>query len=174
MIFRLSQKLVQKLKINLAGCHPPPSNPFADWSASLFSVQRAQYIILTNTSSLYSVVMLGRGFADQSRFVEAALKSIREFPIADGLESLYHQFAAALDTIEFSAALNRSVTGSMNDLMLNAKQWIGEQGDSPFDAAVGLNQMPMSALGYGNPRKAFKALEGKQPTSGTGNAVSLV
>jgi hypothetical protein len=174
MIFRLSQKLAKKLKIKLAGCHPPPSNPFADWSASVFTVQRAQYIILTNTASLYSVVMLGRGIATEQRFVGAVLDSLREFLTADGQESLYHHVAAALDSIEFSAALNRSVTGSMNDLVLNAKHWIAEQGVSPFDAAVGLNQMPMSALGYSNPGRAFKALQGKLSTSETANADSVL
>jgi len=84
MIFRLSQKLANKLKIRVAGSLPSESNPFADWSANLFTVQRAQYIILTNTASLYSVVMLGRGIANERRFASAALDSIREFLIADG------------------------------------------------------------------------------------------
>jgi hypothetical protein len=174
MIFRLSQKLAKKLKIRLSGCLPPPSNPFVDWSASLFTVQRAQYIILTNTGSLYSVVMLGRGIADEGRFVNAALDSIREALIANGQDSLYRRFISSMtDKIEFSAALNRSVTGSMNDLILNAKLSIGERGISPFDADVELNRMPMSVLGYGNPRDAFRALEGKPPTSESDNADSV-
>ena len=49
MIFRLSRKLAQKLKVTPKVCIPLDPNPFADWSAHLFTVDRAQYIILTNS-----------------------------------------------------------------------------------------------------------------------------
>jgi hypothetical protein len=37
MIFRLSQKLATKLKLPLTVCARPDPNPFADWSAHLFT-----------------------------------------------------------------------------------------------------------------------------------------
>lgn len=54
MIFRLSQKLAKKLKVGALPSLPPDQNPYADWSANLFTADRTQYIILTNTQSLYS------------------------------------------------------------------------------------------------------------------------
>ncbi len=62
-------------------------------------------------------------------------------------------------TVRFSKALNRSVTGSMNDLVYHAKMWVTEGGSSPFDASCKLNEMPMSSLSYQNPREVFKALK---------------
>jgi len=63
MIFRLTLKLAKKI-----GIAPLPAisydenrDPLMDWNADLFTVQRTQYIILTNTASLYSMVMHGRG-----------------------------------------------------------------------------------------------------------------
>jgi hypothetical protein len=159
MIFRLSQKLAKKLKITALETLPPNSDPFADWSANLFTVDRAQYVILTNTASLYSVVMFGRGITNQVRFSDGARDSIREHLIADGREFVYRQFIASTsDTIGFSSALNRSVTGSMNDLVHNAKWSIGHHAMSPLDAGVQLNEMPMSALGYRNPRAVLTTL----------------
>jgi hypothetical protein len=54
MIFRLSQKLNAKIKGGTLPTLPPDDNPFADWSAHLFLADRAQYILLSNTKSLYS------------------------------------------------------------------------------------------------------------------------
>lgn len=60
MIFRLSQKLATKLKEGNLPTVPLDSNPYADWSAHLFTADRTQYIIVTNTKALYSVVMYGK------------------------------------------------------------------------------------------------------------------
>ncbi len=59
MIIRLSQKLCTKIKAGKLKEMPLDENPYADWSANLFVVDRTQYIILSNTASLYSCVMYG-------------------------------------------------------------------------------------------------------------------
>ncbi len=79
VIFRLSQKLAGKLKEGILTSLPLDEDPYADWSAHLFTADRAQYIIVTNTKSLYSVVMYGRGIANDGQFIDRALSSIQEF-----------------------------------------------------------------------------------------------
>jgi hypothetical protein len=54
MIFRLSEKLNTKIKAGTLASLPLDDNPFVDWSAGLFLVGRSQFILLTNTKSLYS------------------------------------------------------------------------------------------------------------------------
>ncbi len=71
MIFRLSQKLAKKVKAGVLGPMPLDENPYADWSGHLFSADRTQYIILTNTKSLNSIVMYGNGVNDHSEFINA-------------------------------------------------------------------------------------------------------
>ena len=65
-------------------------------------------------------------------------------------------------TVSFAKALNRSVTGSMNDLIRFAKLWLTEDQMSPHDVGFKLNDIPMSALGnprgYGKPSEEFKLL----------------
>jgi hypothetical protein len=159
MIFRLFQKLAKKIKTAPTRAMPPDENPFADWSAHLFTAERAQYILLTNTASLYSTVMHGRGVADDGLFLRYGLSRICEFMSDDGLEYVYQKFIAP-DTgmVFFSKALNRSVTGSMNDLIVHAKLWLTVGELSPHDVSFKLNEMPMSALGYANPREIFNSL----------------
>jgi len=136
----------------------------ADWSAGLFVVERTQYILLTNTKSLYSTVLPGKGITEESDFIERALSSIREFLVAEGHESVYQRFIApATGTVRFAKALNRSVTGSMNDMTKHAAYLLAASEVSPFDVGTWLNEIPMSALKqdgsrYGFPRKVFADL----------------
>lgn len=160
MIFRLSQKLATKIHEQPPKSLPLDANAFADWSGHLFTADRAQYIIVTNTASLYSAVFYGRGITDDNQFLRQALDTIREVMDDDGLEFIHRRFVApSTGMVQFSKALNRSVTGSMNDMVQCAKFLLAEEELSPFDIAFKLNEMPMSALKYANPREALKTLE---------------
>jgi hypothetical protein len=173
MIFRLSQKLAQRIKVTPRDCIPLDANPFADWSAHSFTADRAHYILLANTASLYSLLMLAKGNSDDGDFIDAALTHMREFMPSDGNEFIFRRFIApASKEVRFSKALNRSVTGSMNDLVYHATMWMVERELSPFDAAFKLNEIPFAALGYRNPREAFKALKVEQPVSDNGQEVN--
>lgn len=104
-------------------------------------------------------MIYGKGISNDSPFLDRALSSIREFMVDDGKEFFFRRFIApAAETIRFASALNRSVTGSMNDLVRFAEMWLTEGDLSPFDVGFKLNDMPMSYLKYRNPRDAFKAL----------------
>lgn len=172
MIFRLSQKLAKKLKIGDLTSLPADESPYTDWSANLFTADRTQYIILTNTQSLYSIVMYAKGITGDSRFIERALENIREFMEEDGQAFVYQRLVAPVSScVRFGKALNRSVTGSMNDMISHAKHWLIEEELSPFDVGFKLNEIPMSALKYRHPREAFKLLsESTTATSKTAHS----
>ena len=165
MILRLSQKLAKKLKEGNLPTIPLDEDPYADWSAHLFTVARTQYIIVTNTRALYSVVMYGRGITDYSDFINQTLSTLREFMEDDGQSFVYQRFIApAGGSVQFAKALDRSVTGSINELVKFAKCWLDSDEISPFEVGFKLNDVLLSALasskkdGYGKPNKAFKAL----------------
>lgn len=165
MIFRLSQKLAKKLKTAATDTLPLDENPYADWSAHLFTVGRTQYIIVANTKSLYSVVMYGRGITNDGQFIDRTLNAVREFMEDDGQEFVYRRFIApASGNVQFAKALNRSVTGSINELVKFAELWLTEEELSPYDIGFRLNDTLMSALAwagshnYGIPKEAFKLL----------------
>lgn len=48
MIFRLAQKLAQKIDAGKLTESPLDDNPYADWSCHLFTADRTQYIILSH------------------------------------------------------------------------------------------------------------------------------
>jgi hypothetical protein len=164
MLFRLSQKLNAKIKAGTLRTLPLDENPFADWSAHLFVAGRTQYILLSNTKSLYSTVTYGKGITNDSNFIERALSNIREFMEDDGQEGVYERFVAPdSGSVRFAKALNRSVTGSMNDMIKHAAYYLAEGDVVPFEIGTRLNTIPMSALKHdrsthGFPRVVFKEL----------------
>ena len=163
MIFRLSQKLNTKIKAGTLNAMPLDENPYTDWSCHLFMANRTQYIIMSNTKSLYSCVMVGKGITDDNRFIKIALSTICDFMKDDGQSFVYQRFIApASGTVNFAKAFNRSVTGSMNDLIKFAKTWLIEDGLPPQDVGFKLNDILLSALGkprgYGKPGEEFKLL----------------
>jgi hypothetical protein len=164
MIFRLSQKLNAKIKAGTLPALLLHENPLADWSAHLFVADRTKYILLSNTKSLYSTEMYGKGITNGSDFIQRALSGIREFMEEDGQGAAYERFVApASASVRFAKALNRSVTGSMNDMKKHAAYWLAAGDISPFEIGSRLKEIPMSALEhggspYGFPRDVFEAL----------------
>ncbi len=165
MILRLSQKLNSKIKAGALPAVPLDENPFADWSAHLFLVQRTQHILVSNTKSLYSVVMYGKGITDDSTFISRTLSYLGEFMADDGLQFIHQRFVApTTGTIRFAKALDRSVTGSMNELVKFATVWLQDNEISPYEVGFELNDVLISAAAtsksekYGKPREAFKAM----------------
>jgi hypothetical protein len=163
MILRLSHKLNAKIKAGKLVELPLDENPYADWSCHLFTADRTQYIILTNTPSLYSCVMYGRGITD---FIDRAVVTIRDFTADDGQQFIYRKFIApSSGTVSFGKALNRSVTGSMNDHVHAAKFLLADD-MAPSEIGYRLNETPMSALvgadgrKYAHPKEVFKQLLG--------------
>ena len=165
MIFRLSQKLNSKIKAGTLAALPLDENPFADWSAHLFVADRTQYILVSNTKSLYSMVMYGKGITDDSTFISRVLSNLGEFTADDGQQFVYRRFIApASGTVRFAKALDRSVTGSMNDLINHATAWLEDCELSPYEVGFKLNEVLLSAIApskadkYGKPKEAFKLL----------------
>jgi hypothetical protein len=165
MIFRLSQKLAKKLKEGTLPSLPLDDNPYADWSAHLFTADRTQYIIVTNTKALYSVFMYGKGITDYSEFISRALSSLREFMEDDGQSFVYQRIIApASGSVRFAKALDRSVVGSINELVKFATVLLETGEISPYEVGFKLNDVLLSALAagknrsYGKPNEAFKAL----------------
>lgn len=170
MILRLSQNLNTKIDAGKLTDMPLDENPYADWSCRLFTADRTQYIILSNPVSLYSCVMYGKGITDDSRFIERALSTIREFMENDGQAFVYQKFIApASATVSFAKALNRKVTGSMNELVMTATSSLKSGEVAPHVVGFDLNDLLLSAIAtkedrfYGKPREAFKRLLAEQP-----------
>lgn len=160
MIFHLTQKLAKKVKLHPLKALPEADNPFLDWTANLFTVEHTQYIIITNTLSLYNIVMYGRGVNNENEFIKSVLNSMREYMINDGCEIIYRKMIEPFTSqIAFSKVTNKNVLGSMNDLIYEAKMFIGERRLSVFETSLTINDTPMKYIGYKYPSEAFREIK---------------
>ena len=159
MIVRVSAKLGKKIGSSPDRVLPADPNPFADWSAHLFTAERTQYILISNTASLYSMVMFGRGITDDCRFLDRVTSYMGRFLRADEHGFIFERLIIPrLERVSFSKALNRSVIGSMNDLVFQAQFHLIEGVMSPFDVSFRLNEVPLSCLEHVTPRASFQHL----------------
>lgn len=168
MILRLSQKLSTKIKAGKLKALSLDSNPYVDWSCHLFIANRAQYIMLSNTASMYTCVMSGRGITNKSSFTPSVCATIREFLTDDGQQFAYERFIApSTAEVQFAKAHNRGVTGSMNELIGTAEYLLAAHDHSPHSVGFELNDILLSYVGtketggYGRPKTAFRNLATK-------------
>lgn len=105
------------------------------------------------------MVMYGRGTTNDSVFLQRAISFIGEVPRDDCLESIFERLVVpSTGRVHFSKALNRSVIGSMNDLVNIAKSLLIVDQLSLYDTSFHLDKVPMSLLKYEHPRDAFMKL----------------
>lgn len=144
-------------------------NPFLDWVGHLFTAQRTQYIILSNTVSLYSIIMYGRGITDDNEFIGQGISNMKQFMCDDGLEFIFRRLIAPhLGIIRYSKVNDKKVLGSIAEMVRKAQFWLIERQLSPFDAAVKVNEAPMSYLHGNDPKQVFKQL---QPSTSFGGGI---
>jgi hypothetical protein len=171
MIIRLSQKLAKKIKVSKLSEMSLDQNQYADWSSNIFNVGRTQYIILCNTKSMYSCVMYAKGINNDNTFIQRSLSLIREFMEDDGKESVYEKhIIPSTGSVTFAKSLNRSVIGSMNELVMTATDMLEPEDIAPHSLGTYLNDILLSAIaadgdgGYGKPQEAFGRLTTGEPT----------
>lgn len=161
MIIRLTAKLAQKIGLDLLPAVPYDKgrNPLLDWHAHLFTVQRTHYILATNTATLYSLVMPGRGITTGRQFAQALSDGLQGFLTGQG-----HHPNAVMTLLSpdmdatFAKITDRRVLGSMNDFIFQSKIRLGEGQQTPFAVSYYLNETPMSYLKYRSPKDLFLEL----------------
>ena len=162
MIIRGTQKLFKKLKIKWLEIPTldKSKNPFIDWSANFFQAGRTQYVIVSNTFSLFSVIYFGAGISDHNRFINHFFDVIRDICEDIDYSDIYSNFITPFsEHIKFSKIGDRAVNGSIVDLIHMSKHHILYQDLSPDETALKINEVPMSYLKYKTPIEAFKAMK---------------
>jgi len=126
------------------------------WYANLFTAQRVQYILTTNAASLFSVVMYGRGVTDDGDYIRQFLSELRDHLEDLELRLVYERvIAPKTSEITLAKTADRSVLGSMNDMVNVCKCKLDREDASPWQLSKDLNGTPFKAIGYGYPREVF-------------------
>lgn len=162
MILRLPQTLNARLGGGPLAASASHANPLLDWSVRAFVAGAEEYVLLSNTRSLYSLVLDGVPGETRTQLAERVAGAVGT--ILDGtgrLAGVCNELAP--ESVRFAKALDRSVTGSMNELVAYAEVLLAGGDLSVPEVGVRLNDFLLSALAragekYSTPRAAFAAL----------------
>jgi hypothetical protein len=150
MIVRPTQKLAAKIKAGPLLDLDLPKDPLQDWSGTIFKVGRESYLLICHTESLYGCVLRASGLNTVMKF-EVALEEV----IWGVIGSQNSSFARAIrgySEWQYAKSLNRSVIGSMVDLVF-AAQFMIEEGVPLAETSERLNGTPLKALTNSNGRR---------------------
>lgn len=159
MIIRLSQKLATKIRSGSLSEVPLHERQIADWSATLFNVGRTHYALLSNTASLFTCLMIAKGLTNSEMFEQRAAEVIGDAVRRFG-QNHKQRITEFQSPFSYAKSLNRSVIGSMNDLVFGGRLII-EGGIDLQETADRLNTTPLKALTnrdgrrYANPSEVF-------------------
>lgn len=159
MIIRLSQKLSKKIKVLDLPVAASHANPFLDWHAHLFTCDRAQYIMATNTASLFSVFMHGAGVTEYGEFIDRLSDTLKDVLHAINADLIFSKvIVPGMKEVRFAKAQDRRVIGSMNDNISFAKYLVRNEGCSPFDLSMRMREYIHLSLGA-YPVQAFLGMK---------------
>jgi hypothetical protein len=159
VVIHFTAKLREKLHLAEVTEEPVAAGAHLRWYAHLFRMDGVQYILTTNAASLYSVVMFGRGVTDSDLYLRQFLASLRDQLEAADMQMIYKRcIAPHTGTVTLARTEDRSVLGSMNDMVFHCKHRL-ERGDvSPWELGEWLNTTPYGAIGYQIPKQTFVQL----------------
>ncbi|MGB8316519.1 MAG: hypothetical protein WCE54_00240 [Ignavibacteriaceae bacterium] len=159
MTIRLTKKLADKLKIKLSTDYIYELNPIVEWYGHLFIANRIQYILFTNTYSLYSSIIPAKGILTVNKFIEINLSSLYELLKKDGLENVIEKYITPnLGEVNFYKTNNRGVLGSMNDMIFQSKYYLIEYNLSTVEISKRLNETIFGYIKYESPISILKQL----------------
>lgn len=156
MVLHFTEKLRKKLHVPELTQVDVSTPNHLRWYANLFTAQRVQYILTTNAASLFSVVIHGRGLTDSSDYIRQFLVELGGH--LDDLElRVVHERVIRPNSGEVNLAktADRSVLGSMNDMVKLCKFKLEDGESSPWQLSKDLNETPFGAIGYNSPRDVF-------------------
>jgi len=160
MIVRTTGKLAKQIGVSSLKAMPLAENPFVDWTCRVFTVgERELLMLITNTASLYSLLAPANGLENLEQFDYGLIRYLERHMLTDGFEDIFNKYVVPeLEAILFAKTLNRSVTGSMTDMVKLTEYMLVEDGNTLEQAAGKLNETPFKALDHGHPRERFVEL----------------
>lgn len=159
MIIRLTNKMFKKIKESPSEAQPEAENPFIDWVADPFFVNRHNYIIITNCASVLSWIFPGKGINDVSTFIKCSMTSVFECLDLYGFDAQFQQIILpSFGNVKLRKVADKNMSGILVDLVKTSKFFIGNYGLSLRETSIRINEIPQLTRKEPFPAKAFQLL----------------
>jgi hypothetical protein len=164
-VIHCTKKLLNELGALGSKMSPETSSGFlGPWHANLIRIERRKCVLFTNDRTLYSFLV--PGFKKKDDVHDLFLLNLNSNLAAEGFGQ--RDILKALDEyreIAIAPTVNRSVLGSMNDLVVQVEFYIGRAGGlenaEMLRVNMMLNRVPMGALKYDRAIEKVFALFGR-------------
>jgi hypothetical protein len=94
------------------------NNEFYKWHANVFRMAKKNNLIIMNNKTRYCFILFGIKKEHYKDFKELFINSLVENLRAEGIqESLINKYISKVDNIKFTKTYDRSVLGSMTDMV---------------------------------------------------------
>ena len=135
----------------------PETGFLSEWYFNTLIIERKHYFLLTESKSLYSILIYAFGLNTQEKFEISLAKNI-----AKAIGQMNFGFSEVnfeIKEVMYAKTINKAILGSQNDLIYMAKTIPFKSID---ETMARINETPMSYLKYGLPievfRKEFKGI----------------
>jgi hypothetical protein len=166
MLLECTKKLADVLKIKLADT-PLPREPFYEWHANVFILDRRKGVIMMNNQTRYCVVLYGLKMEHFKKFGHVALAAIEQTFLAEGFSGdVIARYIQNCGQIVFTKTHDRSIISQMNDMLLFTSCWIENYLPASdiciVDLCKKLGEVPVGSLKYTLPINCLReAMDGK-------------
>jgi len=146
VILRLSPRLASKIKSGTLQQIDQHENHLLDWSCRLFVAQRTEFILISNTASMFSCVFPSVEVADCDRLVDRMLVALRVLMFDNEQEANFHELAKVSAVgVTIARSRDRSLAMSMNDHVHSTKLYLAD-GLNTDEVGQRLNNTRMAIL----------------------------
>ena len=154
LTLRLTQKLARRLRVDLPAEVPPAGHACADWCCQTFTFARHRYLLVTQATTFFSVVMLARGAGNASGLIKTVTSGLRTYLPQAGHAFAFEQLIAPqMMEVAFSPVKDRQILSVMNEFIQMAPYFLTDL--SPFETSDRLNQCPVGPLDGHSPARVF-------------------
>ena len=156
LTFRCTKRVLQRLGIEAIAHAPGSTTLLGDWYVNLLLIRRQRLLIFVSEPTLLSVfVPVSKLSVLVPHFRKALAELLQELGAPS---SAIEVETSEMETATFATTANRSVLGSMNDLMFQARWEIEERpGQELLQLALRLSRIPCKPLGYRLPHEVALA-----------------
>jgi hypothetical protein len=141
----------------------PKFSYLGPWHANLIYIDRKKCVVFVNDKTLFNFIATDVSRV-QIRELSTLFRGLLQCVLSDGGfdPAVKEKIMAEYDVVAYAKTNNRSVLGSMNDLIFHYKLHIQNAGGVHSYAVPGiirqLNRMPMQATSYKFPIEAMRAM----------------
>ncbi len=147
----LHKKSQDRLKVKPFVTLPEPTTRLGNWYCNEFTASRRKYLIFVNECTLLPIVISVKGLKTSGDILEVFKQRLfKAFLLLNLPDKKFIPKLLEMDEVVFAKTASRSVVGSMNDIIAQAKfscdyHDIGVDSPAIFES---LSQIPLKANGY--------------------------